>query len=153
MPSSNVEKRWWIRVGRRLCQSCGGPVSGSGDIARPLLPLSRRFLQGYADNSCKICACACGLRKQARARATQDIHKGEEQWITAYEVAVIYALLEDNDNALLWLARAEREHAVGFTFIRVDPHLDNLRNDSRFTDLLARIDNSAAQATPGSPRT
>jgi len=85
----------------------------------------------------------CGNRREARELLQDILTKREEQWITAYEVAVIYALLEDNDNALLWLARAEREHAVGFTFIRVDPHLDNLRNDSRFTELLGRIDNSA----------
>jgi len=85
----------------------------------------------------------CGNRREARELLQDILTKREEQWITAYEVAVIYALLEDNDNALLWLARAEREHAVGFTFIRVDPHLDNLRTDSRFAELLRRIDNSA----------
>jgi hypothetical protein len=34
------------------------------------------------------------------------------------------------------LKQAEREHAVGFTFVRVDPHLTNLRSDSRFAGLL-----------------
>jgi hypothetical protein len=63
----------------------------------------------------------------------------EEQWITAYEIAVIYSLLDDTDNALMWLDRAEREHAVGFTFIRVDPHLDNVRSDPRFIELLRRL--------------
>ena len=85
---------------------------------------------------------ACGNRSEARELLQDILTKREEQWITAYEVAVIYALFEDNDNALLWLARAEREHAVGFTFVRVDPHLDNLRSDSRFAQMIRRIDDS-----------
>lgn len=56
--------------------------------------------------------------------------------MTAYEIAVIYSLLGDRDQAFQWLAQAEREHAVGFTFVRVDPHLDNLRSDPRYRELL-----------------
>jgi eukaryotic-like serine/threonine-protein kinase len=56
--------------------------------------------------------------------------------VTPYEIAVIYALLDDRDRAFQWLAQAEREHVVGFTFVRVDPHLDNLRSDPRYTELL-----------------
>ncbi|MFN2406403.1 MAG: hypothetical protein ABR594_10120, partial [Pyrinomonadaceae bacterium] len=54
----------------------------------------------------------------------------------AYEIAIIFTLLDDFDNAFRWLGQAEREHAVGFTFVRVDPHLRKLRNDPRFNDFL-----------------
>jgi hypothetical protein len=43
-------------------------------------------------------------------------------------------------NALRWLTQAEREHAVGFTFVRVDPHLEALRSDPHFGDLLRGTD-------------
>jgi tetratricopeptide (TPR) repeat protein len=82
---------------------------------------------------------ACGNRQEARALLLDLLAKREEQWVTAYEIAVIFSKLGDNDNAMLWLARAEREHAVGFTFIHVDPHLDNLRSDKRFGELLKRL--------------
>jgi hypothetical protein len=36
------------------------------------------------------------------------------------------------------LAQAEREHAVGFTFVHVDPRLEALRDDSRFAYLLLK---------------
>jgi hypothetical protein len=49
-------------------------------------------------------------------------------------------LLGDKDSAFSWLSLAEREHAVGFTFVRVDPHLGNLRSDPRFEDLLRGTD-------------
>jgi hypothetical protein len=41
-----------------------------------------------------------------------------------------------NDNAFLWLDRAEKEHAVGYTYLRVDPRLDNLRGDPRYAERL-----------------
>jgi tetratricopeptide (TPR) repeat protein len=82
---------------------------------------------------------ACGRQEEARQILEELLEQREEQWVTAYEIAVIYSFLNDSDNALIWLDRAEREHAVGFTFIRVDPHLDNVRSDPRFIEMLRRL--------------
>jgi tetratricopeptide (TPR) repeat protein/serine/threonine protein kinase len=79
---------------------------------------------------------ATGHSDQAREILAEIISRRDEQWVTAYEIAVIYALLGDRDNAFQWLRQAEREHAVGFTFARVDPHLESLRSDPRFQELL-----------------
>jgi len=79
---------------------------------------------------------AIGKRDEARAILEEIIAKRTQNWVTAYEIAIIYTWLDDFDNAFRWLAQAEREHAVGFTFVRVDPHLAKLRSDPRFLDLL-----------------
>jgi len=79
---------------------------------------------------------AIGKRDEARAILEDIIAKRSQNWVTAYEIAIIYTWLDDFDNAFRWLAQAEREHAVGFTFVRVDPHLAKLRSDPRFIDLL-----------------
>src|SRR5690349_3557376 len=79
---------------------------------------------------------AIGKRDEARAILEDIISKRTQNWVTAYEIAIIYTWLDDFDNAFRWLAQAEREHAVGFTFVRVDPHLAKLRSDPRFLDLL-----------------
>ena len=79
---------------------------------------------------------AIGKREEAQAILDEIIAKRSQNWVTAYEIAIIYTLLDDFDNAFRWLAQAEREHAVGFTFVRVDPHLAKLRSDPRFVDLL-----------------
>jgi TolB-like protein/Tfp pilus assembly protein PilF/tRNA A-37 threonylcarbamoyl transferase component Bud32 len=78
------------------------------------------------------------LRKfeEANAILKELVEKRNENWVTAYEIAIIYTLLGDHDNAFKWLWQAESEHAVGFTFVRVDPHLANLRSDKRFAELI-----------------
>jgi tetratricopeptide (TPR) repeat protein len=79
---------------------------------------------------------AIGKYDEAAAILNEIIAKRSDNWVTAYEIAITYCLLGDFDNSFMWLMQAEREHAVGFTFVRVDPHLANLRSDPRFTDLL-----------------
>lgn len=79
---------------------------------------------------------AVGRQDEARVILNSILEQRHEQWVTAYEIATIYSLLGDRDSAFSWPTLAEREHAVGFTFVRVDPHLSNLRGDPRFHDLL-----------------
>ncbi len=83
---------------------------------------------------------AIGRFDEAREILESIIQNRHEHWVTAYEIAIIYCLLDDCDSAFRWLAQAEREHAVGFTFVRVDPHLEKLRSDPRFDDLLRGTD-------------
>jgi len=85
---------------------------------------------------------ATGHIEQAREILADIIRERSEKWVTAYEIAIIYSLLNDCDNAFFWLDTADQEHAVGFTFARVDPHLDNLRSDPRFAQLLRSTNQS-----------
>ena len=82
---------------------------------------------------------SCGQAEEARAILDELVANREREWVTAYEFAVINALLGDADAAFRWLARAEEEHSVGLTYLRVDPRLDNLRTDPRFNELLRRF--------------
>jgi tetratricopeptide (TPR) repeat protein len=79
---------------------------------------------------------AIGKHDEARAILNTIVEQRSQEWVTAYEIAIIYTWLGDRDSAFSWLTLAEREHAVGFTFVRVDPHLESLRSDPRFEELL-----------------
>jgi len=59
----------------------------------------------------------------------------------AYEwgIAEIYAGLGDNDEAFAWLEKSYAKHFPDFVSIKYSPKFDNLRSDSRFTELLDRI--------------
>jgi tetratricopeptide (TPR) repeat protein len=83
---------------------------------------------------------ACGREAEAREILEDLVARRDEQWVTAYEIAVIYSYLNEPDEAFNWLARAEQEHAVGLTYVRVDPRLNRLRNDPRFDELLQRLE-------------
>jgi hypothetical protein len=82
---------------------------------------------------------SCGEAEEARALLDELVAGRERGWVTAYEFAVINALLGERDAAFDWLERAEEEHSVGLTYLRVDPRLDNLRADPRFSELLGRF--------------
>ncbi|HEX8843208.1 MAG TPA: protein kinase [Pyrinomonadaceae bacterium] len=92
---------------------------------------------------------ACGREAEALEILRDLVERRDEHWVTAYEIAVIYAFLGERDEAFKWLTQAEKEHAVGFTYVRVDPRLNNLRADPRFDDLLRRIDRNLGEAQGG----
>ena len=81
-----------------------------------------------------------GRREEARVILAEILERRAEQWVSAYEIAIIYSSIGDPDNAFRWLTQAEHEHAVGFTFVRVDPRLEALRSDPRFPELLQRTE-------------
>ncbi len=58
--------------------------------------------------------------------------------VLSYEIGEAFALLNDPDQALAWLAKADSVKAYGFNFAAVDPLLDNLRTDARFNELLRK---------------
>ena len=92
---------------------------------------------------------ATGNTEEAKRILEELLARRPREGVTAFEIAVIYGLLGDNDNAFTWLAQAEREHAVGFTFARVDPNLESLRSDPRFAvvDECQQQDRCAAGTT------
>jgi len=77
-----------------------------------------------------------GRPEEAKVILNEILERRPEQWVSAYEIAIIYCLVGDADSAFRWLTQAEREHAVGFTFVRVDPRLEALRDDPRFKELV-----------------
>jgi hypothetical protein len=57
----------------------------------------------------------------------------------AYQIAQVYALGGNRDKAFEWLDRALRQHDGGLLYLKRDRLLVPLRGDSRFADLLRRL--------------
>jgi TolB-like protein/Tfp pilus assembly protein PilF len=70
------------------------------------------------------------------SRLEEDVRK---DGIGRYEIALVYAGLGRRQDAFKWLEDAYPVHDVGLVYLKVDPCLDPLRSDPRFTDLLQRI--------------
>jgi tetratricopeptide (TPR) repeat protein len=64
--------------------------------------------------------------------------QASENFVSAWGRAVIYAGLEEKEQALFWLTKAYEERCF-VTYIKVDPIFEFLRNDSRFKVLLEKI--------------
>jgi eukaryotic-like serine/threonine-protein kinase len=68
-----------------------------------------------------------------------DESKSNQFYVPPMEAARLYSLLGENDHALEWLEKALHERNSALVYLKVDARWDNLRSDSRFTDLLRRI--------------
>jgi DNA-binding winged helix-turn-helix (wHTH) protein/TolB-like protein len=63
----------------------------------------------------------------------------DNNYVSPVEFAYRYALLDDKENAFLWLEKAYVERSPQLFNLNVDPDYDKLRSDARFADLLARL--------------
>ena len=60
-------------------------------------------------------------------------------YVSPYGIAIIYAGLNDKDQAFEWLERAYDQRGSYMTLLKVDTVFDNLRLHPRFKALLKRM--------------
>ena len=66
----------------------------------------------------------------------------------AYWLATTYAMLGERDDAFRWLGRAIDLGNENRTWFESDPNWEPLREDSRFAELMSRIERAKRQAAP-----
>ena len=64
--------------------------------------------------------------------------KATKEYVSPFELAVLYVGLGDKEAALYALERAYREHDLQMQGLKLDPYYDALRSEARFQDLLRR---------------
>ena len=79
--------------------------------------------------------------KRAEAEKVIDELKdlSKHVYVSSYHVASIYASLGDKERAFEWLENAYKERSDSLVYLKVDPKMDSLRSDPRFTDLVRRV--------------
>jgi predicted Zn-dependent protease len=82
---------------------------------------------------------AANQRSEARAILRQLSALSKQEYVPSYPVAVMYAALDEKQEALAWLERAYDERDSWMDYLGLDPRLDGLRSDPRFTNLLRRM--------------
>ena len=58
---------------------------------------------------------------------------------SAYSLAGVYGALGDKDQAFEMLNQAYDEHDMQLVSLKVDPSLDDLRDDARFAEIVRRV--------------
>jgi TolB-like protein len=95
-------------------------------------------------------ALANALAKAGKKQEAQQIldgllKKALSGYVSAYDIAIVYAGLGDNDQAISWLQKAINERSMFVVHMTWDARLDGLRTDPRFSGLVKQL---GAPTTP-----
>jgi tetratricopeptide (TPR) repeat protein len=80
-----------------------------------------------------------GERKQAIQIIDELKAASKKSFVPALWFALIYAGLEEKDQAFTWLEKALEERFNRLAYLKVEALWDPLRSDPRFADLLRRV--------------
>jgi hypothetical protein len=70
----------------------------------------------------------------------QDLlEEAKDRYVTPYWIAMIYVGLDEKDEAFKWFEKAYEERSWFLIFIKMDPWMDSMRSDPRYTSLIRRI--------------
>jgi serine/threonine protein kinase/tetratricopeptide (TPR) repeat protein len=85
-------------------------------------------------------AYAVAGRKQEALEVLHELNgMSKQQYVSPYEIAIIYAGLGEKDLVFEWLERAYEDCSSWLTFLKVEPSFDAIKSDPRFIDLIRRI--------------
>ena len=80
-----------------------------------------------------------GRTTEARKLLDQLMEQSKKRYVSPFYVAIVYAGLGENDQALDWIEKAYKDRSNAIVFAKVDPQLDTLRSTPRFQSLLHRL--------------
>src|SRR5207248_2334869 len=85
-------------------------------------------------------AYAMAGRREEAQRVLEELNElSKDRYVPPYRLAEIYAALGERNQAFAYLEQAYQAHAMHLCNLKVEPTLDSLRADVRFTDLLRRV--------------
>jgi tetratricopeptide (TPR) repeat protein len=79
-----------------------------------------------------------GKHREARQMLAQLEGLSNRQYVPSYFIAMIHLGLGDLDRTFEWLEKAVEERSGFLAFVRVEPMLDGLRTDQRFSRLMEK---------------
>jgi TolB-like protein/DNA-binding winged helix-turn-helix (wHTH) protein/Tfp pilus assembly protein PilF len=80
-----------------------------------------------------------GNQNEARKVIASLQEASKRHYVSAFDMAVVFASIGDRDSAFGWLEKAYSERESQMAFLNVTRRLDRLRSDPRFAELLQRM--------------
>ena len=80
-----------------------------------------------------------GRTEEARKVLRRLQEMSQRRYVSAYNLAVLYAGLGQKDDAFNWLGKVEDDRSEWFAAVNVDPRLESLHSDSRFANVLRSV--------------
>jgi serine/threonine protein kinase/Tol biopolymer transport system component/Tfp pilus assembly protein PilF len=95
-----------------------------------------------------------GRKSEALAVLDQLSQLPKQRYVSPYRIAAIHAGLQDKDRAFQWLERAFEDRDGWLIWLHLDPVMEGISSDRRFSDLLHRVvpTRSANSETTSPPR-
>jgi serine/threonine protein kinase/tetratricopeptide (TPR) repeat protein len=127
----------------------GWALLGEGKPDSAVLAL--REATRLTDNAFAAAALANGLAvtgktEEARRILSHLLARQEREYVSAYDIASVYAGLREPDEAFKWLRRAADERSTFFVHLGWDARFEGLRKDARYREL---IEQRLALPAPG----
>ena len=80
-----------------------------------------------------------GQKGEAEKILTKLKTISDSAYVTPYGFALLYAGLDEKDKAFECLEKAYTERSNWLVWLNLDPRWTSIRNDKRYTDLIAKI--------------
>jgi TolB-like protein/DNA-binding winged helix-turn-helix (wHTH) protein/Tfp pilus assembly protein PilF len=116
-------------------------AKGMNSEAAPVLEKYSALSQGSVDSLALLGYSQARRRKKSQALRTIDELKetSKNSFVPAFYFALVYAALEDKDQAFMWLEKGYDERFARFAYLKLEALWDPLRSDERFRDLVRRV--------------
>ena len=98
----------------------------------------------FADAALAHALAKAGKTAEARRLLDGLLQQSLRGYVSAYDIAIVYAGLGDNDQAIEWLRKALGERSMFVVHMTWDTRLDGLRADPRFIELVKQLGMPAA---------
>ncbi len=85
------------------------------------------------------CYAVSGATIEAQDLLRQLTEMSERQYVSSYDMALVYKGLDEKEKCFEWLDRAYEIRDGGMIYITVDPRWQSLRGDARFARLVRRV--------------
>jgi len=142
MDRTFVYTHWQMSLAYEACGKYNEAIAGfqkaislSGTSTLPRTLLARTY--------------ALAGRKAEALKLIDELNEiSVQHYVSPYRIAAVYAALGDRDRAFKWLEHAYEARDGWLIWLAVDPVVDSLRSDERFTELLRRIGLPTVRPSP-----
>ena len=126
----------WARLGKGQNDSAVTAMRQAAALSKDL---------PFADAALAHALAKAGKTAEARRLLDALLQQSLRGYVSAYDIAIVYAGLGDNDQAITWLRKAIGERSMFVVHMTWDARLDGLRADPRFQALVNQL---GAPSTP-----
>jgi tetratricopeptide (TPR) repeat protein len=122
--------RGWAEIGKEQNDSAVADMRKAAALAKDL---------AFTDAALAHALAKAGKRQEATQLLDRLLKKALSGYVSAYDIAIVYAGLGDNDQAITWLRKAVGERSMFVVHMTWDARLDGLRADPRFQELVRQL--------------